>query len=117
MKAPIPTDSINGPWAGNWKSDVNGHHGSLKCVVTKTSETTYRAHYRAHFLKIFRYTYAATLSGHETNGVVTLQGEADLGKLAGGVYKYEGNATPSEFRSSYSSKHDHGNYQMTRPAP
>ena len=113
-KAPIPTDSINGPWIGEWKS-ANGHHGSLKCVVTKASDTTYRAHYRARFLKIFRYTYAATLNGRETNGVVTLQGEADLGKLAGGVYKYEGTATPGEFKSSYSSKHDHGNYQLARP--
>jgi hypothetical protein len=114
MKGPAPTDSINGPWIGDWKSDANGHHGSLKCVVTKTSDTTYRAHYRAHFFKIFWYTYAATLNGNETNGVVMMRGEADLGK-AGGVYQYEGTATPTEFRSSYSSKHDHGNYQMMRP--
>ena len=115
MKGPAPTNSINGPWIGDWKSDANGHHGSLKCVVTKTSDTTYRAHYRAHFWKILWYSYAATLNGNEKNGVVVLQGEADLGNLAGGVYKYEGTATPIEFRSSYSSKYDHGNYQMTRP--
>jgi hypothetical protein len=114
-KAAISANSIEGPWSGDWRSDVNGHHGSLRCVVAKTSETTYRAHYRAHFLKIFRFTYAATLNGHETNGVVTLEGEANLGKLAGGVYKYEGRATPTEFRSTYASKHDHGAYQMTRP--
>ena len=114
-KAPIPSNSVEGPWTGDWRSDVNGHHGSLRCVVTKTSDTTYRAHFRAHFLKIFRFTYAATLNGHETNGVVTLQGEADLGKLAGGVYKYEGKATPTDFRSTYASKHDHGSYQMARP--
>ena len=115
-KAPIPSNSIEGPWSGDWRSEVNGHHGSLRCVVTKTSDTTYRAHFRAHFLKIFRFTYAATLNGRETNGVVTLQGEANLGKLAGGVYKYDGKATPTEFHSTYASKDDHGAYQMKRPA-
>ena len=116
MNRPVPTNSIEGPWAGDWRSDKNGHHGSLRCVVTKTSETAYRAHFRAHFWKIFRYTYAATLNGTETNGVVALRGEANLGKLAGGVYKYEGKATPTDFQSNYESKYDHGHYQMARPA-
>jgi len=115
MKSPIPTDSIDGPWIGDWKSDANGHHGPLKCLVTKTSDRMYQAHYRAYYKKILRFTYVATLNGRETNGLVTLQGEADLGKLAGGVYKYEGKATPTEFRSSYECKYDHGKYQMMRP--
>lgn len=113
-RQPIPQNSIEGPWAGEWRSDANGHHGSLRCVVTKKSDSTYRAHYRAHFMKVFRYTYAATLHGTEENGMVRLQGEADLGKLAGGVYKYEGTATPTDLHSTYASKHDHGNYQMQR---
>jgi hypothetical protein len=116
-KSPVPANSIDGPWTGEWRSERNGHHGTLRCVMTKTSDTTYRAHFRAHFFKIFRYTYAATLTGCETNGAVALQGEADLGKLAGGVYKYDGRVTSIEFRSTYTSKHDHGNYQMSRPVP
>ena len=115
MKAPIPSNSIEGPWSGDWRSDVNGHHGPLRCVVTKTSDSTYRAHFRAHYRKIIRFTYVAMLNGQETNGVVTLRGEADLGKLAGGIYKYEGNVTPTDFHSSYANKYDHGAYQMTRP--
>jgi hypothetical protein len=116
-KAPVPANSIDGPWTGEWRSERNGHHGKLRCVMTKTSDTTYRAHFRANFFKICRFTYAATLTGRETNGVVALQGEANLGKLAGGVYKYEGRVTPTEFQSTYASKHDHGNYQMSRPVP
>src|SRR5688572_29844890 len=115
LNSPAPTTSIQGPWAGEWRSDKNGHHGSLRCVVSKTSDTTYRAHYRATYWKILRYSYVATLNGAETNGTVHLKGEADLGKLAGGVYKYEGTATPSDFRSSYSSKDDHGKFEMGRP--
>jgi hypothetical protein len=105
---------IEGRWEGEWRSDKNGHHGALRCVVTQTSPTTYRAHYHAKYFKILRFAYVATLNGTETNGVVALQGEANLGKLAGGVYKYNGTATPTEFRSSYESKYDHGNYQMGR---
>ena len=42
-------------------------------------------------------------------------GEADLGYLAGGVYHYDGHADGTNFFSNYSSKYDHGTFQMTRP--
>ena len=113
--APPPANSIEGPWGGEWRSDKNGHHGALRCVVTKKSDATYRAHYRAKYWKILRFTYVATLQGAETNGVTKLQGEANLGKLAGGIYKYDATVTPTEFRSRYSSKYDHGKFQMSRP--
>jgi hypothetical protein len=115
VKGPAPKASIEGTWQGEWRSEKNGHHGLLRCVVTKSSETAYRAHFRAKYFKVLRYTYAATLNGVETNGVVRLKGESNLGKLAGGVYGYDGTATPTEFRSSYSSKYDHGFYEMKRP--
>jgi hypothetical protein len=111
-----PGKGIDGAWAGEWRSQKNNHNGSLRCVVSQTSPDTYRAHFRAKFFKIFRYTYVATLHGSESNGVVNLAGEADLGKMAGGVYKYKGTATSEEFRSTYESKYDHGHYEMKRPA-
>jgi hypothetical protein len=106
-----------GRWAGEWRSEKNGHHGALRAVVTQATPTTYRAHYYAKFFKIFHYTYVATLTGSEadTNGVVRLAGEADLGKLAGGVYTYEGTANATNFQSSYKCKYDRGQYHMTRP--
>jgi hypothetical protein len=116
IKKPAPANSIEGPWSGTWQSDANGHHGTLKCVVTKTSETSYRAHFKATYGKALRFSYVATLAGQETNGAVALKGESDLGKLAGGIYTYEGKATPIDFQSSYANKYDHGSYQMQRPA-
>jgi hypothetical protein len=113
---PGSLNSIEGRWTGEWGSDRNGHRGELRCVVSKSSDATYRAHYHATFWKIFWFTYVAKLNGQETNGTVHLRGEANLGKLAGGVYKYEGTATPTEFRSTYASKHDHGTFDMSRPA-
>jgi hypothetical protein len=116
MNSATPPSAIEGPWAGQWHSDANGHHGSLRCVLTKTSDATYRAHFRAHYKKILRFTYVATLNGHETNGAVKLEGEANLPKWAGGAYKYEGTASATDFHSSYTSKYDHGDYQLTRPS-
>lgn len=115
IKSAPAASGIEGAWAGEWRSAKNNHHGSLHAVVTQSSPNTYRAHYRAKYLKILRFTYVATLHGTQTNNVVTLEGNSNLGKLAGGVYTYKATATPSEFKSTYKSKHDHGYYRMSRP--
>ena len=44
-----------------------------------------------------------------------VNGEADLGKLAGGTYYYEGRITPTHFPSTYRSKYDHGSFELRRP--
>lgn len=111
---PAP-NSIEGRWQGEWRSEHNGHHGKLRAVVTQASPTTYRAHYKATYKTILHFSYVATLHGAETNGAVALEGEADLGKLAGGVYTYKGTASPTNFQSAYKSKYDHGQYEMNRP--
>ena len=110
-----PLVSIDGAWAGEWRSDKNGHHGSLRCVITRQSESLYAAHFRAKYWKIFQYTYPAVLHGTEFRGVATLKGEADLGFFAGGVYQYEATVTPTEFHATYTSKYDHGKFEMARP--
>lgn len=46
---------------------------------------------------------------------VRLEGDADLGWLAGGAYHYEGHASPVEYVCTYRSKTDHGIFKMTRP--
>lgn len=114
-KNPAPAGGIEGRWEGEWRSDKNGHHGLLRCVVSQSSSNSYRAHFYAKFFKILHYTYVANLNGSETNGVVTLAGEANLGKLAGGVYTYKGLATDTNFQATYECKWDHGKFQMGRP--
>src|SRR5215203_5883361 len=74
IKTPTP-NNIEGAWVGEWRSEKNNHHGALRAVITQTSTNTYRAHYRAKYMKILRFTYVATLHGTETNKVVTLEGE------------------------------------------
>jgi hypothetical protein len=114
---PPSDDAISGRWEGSWRSDVNGHNGRLRCLVTKVSTQQYRAWYHAKYRKILSFSYTVPLQLTTTNGVSEFQGQADLGWYAGGLYEYEGRATPTNFYSTYRSKHDHGTFQMTRPEP
>lgn len=108
-----PADDITGRWEGQWRSDKNGHHGRLRCIVTKESEAEYTAHFHAVYWKILRASYVVNLKGQRTNEVVHLRGEANLGKL-GGTYEYKGTATATRFESTYRSRYDYGTFKMER---
>jgi hypothetical protein len=110
-----PRDDITGRWEGSWRSDVNGHNGRLRCLVTRVSEQEYRAWYHARYRKILSFSYVVPLTVAAAGGAFPFQGQADLGWYAGGLYEYEGRATPTSFYSIYRSKHDHGAFRMTRP--
>src|SRR5512145_37677 len=112
-----PTNSIAGAWIGEWKSNRNGHHGQLRCIMTPHSPTAYMARYRARFWKIFAASYTVPLSVTNINGTYMFAGNSDLGWLGGGVYTYEGFATPTVLASSYKSKYDHGTFSLRRPEP
>lgn len=114
---PTPPDSIEGRWEGRWLSDHNGHTGKLRCVLTRTSDSTntYTAHFRATYWKIFRYSYKAEFPFESQHGVWHFTGSENLGWLAGGVYDYEGLVSSTNFHSTYRSKYDHGTFEMSRP--
>lgn len=113
-QTPSATD-ISGPWEGQWTSDKNGHTGRLRGIFRQTSGNEYDAHFQATFWKIFRASYRAPLKYSELNGLYTLSGESDLGMLSGGLYTYEGEATPTRFFSTYKNKYDYGTFEMKRP--
>ena len=118
-RTPATTDSIEGRWEGRWLSDHNGHAGRLRCVLTRSGDTTntYTAHFRATYWKIFRYSYKAEFPFQPQEGVWHFTGDENLGWLAGGVYHYEGVVSPTNFHSTYRSKYDHGTFEMGRPKP
>jgi hypothetical protein len=105
---------MEGRWEGHWLSHVNGHTGKLRCILSQEDDT-YAARFRATYKKILRFSYTVPLQVEQTNGVWHFHGHEDLGKLAGGVYSYEGTATPTNFHSTYNSKYDHGVFEMQRP--
>lgn len=114
-QTPPPCHSIEGRWEGRWLSDANGHTGRLRCLLTRSDDTTYTAYFRATYWKVFRYSYKVELLFEPRNGSWDFRGEEDLGWLAGGVYHYTGSATPTNFHSTYRSKYDQGTFEMSRP--
>ena len=112
---PTPTNDITGRWDGSWSSKANGHRGALRCLVTQRADGGFDARYRATYQRVLTFSYTVPLGPQSDADTAGFRGEADLGWLAGGLYKYEGHANPTNFFSTYDSKYDRGTFQMTRP--
>ena len=106
---------IEGAWEGEWISDSNGHHGRLRCLLTENEDGTYTTWYHAKYLKFLGFAYAVEVNSNPSDKGYSLSGQADLGKLAGGMYHYEGTISDGHFKASYESKYDDGTFRMTRP--
>ena len=109
---------ITGAWEGIWKSDSNGHTDRLRCLVTKGTNDIWQAHFKADYSRWylpFTFTYKVDLHGVESAGPVIFKGSADLGWYAGGLYQYEGMASPTNFNSTYRCPVDYGIFKMDRP--
>jgi hypothetical protein len=112
---PPPTNSIEGQWEGRWSSETNGHSGALRCLISLAGRDRCTARFRATYAKVLRFSYSVPLEIQPHYDGWEFDGEEDLGKLAGGVYYYEGRASPTNLFSIYRSKYDHGVFEMHRP--
>jgi len=112
-RTPPPATVLDGRWEGQWLSEVNGHHGKLRCIIRQDGEV-YRARFRAKYRKILSFGYTVQLQAERIDDGYKFHGEADLGTLAGGVYHYEGHADATTFLSTYSCQYDHGTFRMHR---
>jgi hypothetical protein len=111
----VPSPGMEGRWQGVWVSDVNGHTGALRCLISQKEQGRYRARFHATYAKVFTFGYTVLLQTETTNQLVRFQGEANLGWLAGGKYQYAGTADDTNFLATYSCKYDHGTFRLTRP--
>lgn len=107
-------DDIAGCWEGTWQSDVDGHHGKLRAIITRQGESYYQAHFKATYAKIVPFSFDVPLTVTNDTGLLLFEGQADLGFLAGGTYTYTGQATPSDFTASYCAQKDQGTFTMSR---
>ncbi len=114
-KLPAPAGSIEGAWDGTWKSDHNGHNGNLRAIITRVDANTYQARFRAKYMTVLSFGQETRLTGTKAGNAHEFAGQNDLGKAYGGIYYYQGNATPERFFSTYKCSIDHGTFQMTRP--
>lgn len=111
------TNSLASRWQGTWKSDVNGHTDELRCLITPADEGQFKAHYHARYRRgLFRFTfqYTVPLVARQTPDGWSFSGEANLGWLAGGVYRYAGTVITNRFHSTYDSRYDRGRFEMER---
>ena len=110
---------MEGPWAGEWSSDVNGHHGRLRCLISETTNELWQARFHATYKMLWiiplTFGYTVDLSVTKEQDRFVFHGEEDLGSFAGGLYHYEGEATGENFFSTYRCDYDHGTFRMTRP--
>ena len=114
-RTPAPPDAITGRWEGFWLSDVNAHTGKLRCLITHQTNDLYAARFRATYLKVLRFSYTVPLRVESRDGGWSFRGEEDLGVAAGGIYRYVGTASATNFHSTYDSKYDRGTFEMRRP--
>jgi hypothetical protein len=113
---PAPVGTVEGRWEGTWTSVPTGHTGALRCLVVPVGEGLYDMRYHATFWGVLNFAYRVQMIASPTNSGVRFSGSKDLGWLAGGEYTYEAWANPTNFQAGYKSKHDHGTFELRRPA-
>ncbi|MAB80362.1 MAG: hypothetical protein CMJ89_13495 [Planctomycetes bacterium] len=106
---------FEGRWKGEWKSDWNGHSGKLRCMVSLEEENRYLAWFHSTYgIFSFRHKVIFTLT-EESDDQLQFEGEEDLGKMVGGVYRYRGTVSGDAFGATYAADNgDHGVFDMTR---
>ena len=113
-----PIQGIEGRWIGRWHSDHNQHNGVLRCLISKKEgdlyETRFHAKYKLSILTI-SYPYNMVMTINSNGDTYNFKGEANLGRLAGGVYQYGGTGTTNNLAINYRSPKDHGTFRLQRP--
>ena len=106
---------IEGRWIGTWQNTNNTHADKTRAVMTRTGDGVYDVHFHAKYKTVLGFKYRATFRGTAENGAFVFRGEEDLGVLAGGLYRYAGKVSPTNFYSTYESKYDTGTFTLRRP--
>ncbi|MDA0832567.1 MAG: hypothetical protein O2955_00570 [Planctomycetota bacterium] len=110
-----PCDGFSGRWEGSWKSDVNGHHGKLRALISPTdNDRIYNARFKATYAFIIPYQFEIPMTVTTDDQGVHFEGQADLGWLAGGNYTYNGIAHGGQFDSVYCASKDNGIFTMSK---
>lgn len=113
---PRPANSVNGPWVGEWRSEMNGHHGPLWCVIEPRGVDRHAFRYRAGWgvLQFGDYLREVATST-DASGVMCFEDSMDLPGGAG-VHHVSGRVTSTGFEARYRSEAgDRGTMRLSRP--
>lgn len=105
---------VEGRWFGEWRSQANAHHGPLRGVLRRQGEEAFRADFHARYSKFLRVCYSVHLRAQRQGNLWRLEGEADLGQLAGGVYRYKGELSEERLHCTYQCRYDEGLFELRR---
>lgn len=111
------TQGVEGRWEGTWLSAVNGHHGTLRCVVSEPTNAKgdHDFFYRATWKSILSGSYKAVHQVQaKKDGSYVFKGDHVMPEWAGGKYHYEGTIKGDEFDAFYKCAIDHGTFTMKR---
>ena len=111
-------EGMEGRWVGRWHSNYNQHNGVLRCLITKREGNTYHTRFHAKYKWGFitvSYPYDMDMTLTPAGEIFNFTGQADLGKLAGGLYHYDGNGYVERRDSNFRADKDHGNFELERP--
>ncbi len=115
VTAGVKSEGLEGQWAGTWRSNTNGHNGSLRCIMTKVDGQTYRARFFArYFSELLAFEYTVDLKPQKRGDAIFFEGKANLGTAAGGIYTHKGHVKNDHYQSTYHASGDQGVYQLRR---
>ena len=60
---------LAGRWEGSWNSEVNGHNGRLRALITESSPGMYSARFHAKYQKILSFGYTVPLKVKQTGNL------------------------------------------------
>ena len=115
-KPPAP-GSIEGAWEGTWRSEVNGHTGRLRCLVSDAKAASGERDFRywATWKGFLSATFPSVHQVRRTRDGFSFSGEHRMADWAGGLYHYEGAVKDDRFKATYKCALDHGVFEMRRP--
>ena len=109
-------NSATGPWEGEWRSEVNGHHGPLWCLVERMDAEHHTFRYRAGWgvMSFGDYVHVASTEPDGRGGIL-FSGEMEL-PGGFGTYLVDGRVTPRRFAARFrSDRGDRGVMEISRP--
>ena len=111
---PASAAELSGCWEGCWVSTTNGHIGKLRATFVKVDDDHFCAHFSGTYQKVLPFRYRVLLSVKQEGDTIKLEGSKDLGLLFGGCFSFDGTATATDFKATYSSRRDCGEFNMKR---
>ena len=111
----VPKGSIAGRWTGHWTRDESDQRGRIRCILTLLKRGTYEARFQTKTLAVIPFERTVRFAPKLSGGLHHFEGEANLGWLTGGVYRFKGKIDATQCFATYASGRGSGAVELSRP--